>query len=259
MEEIKLAIIVTYFNCVDYTKAMVKSIKTSYPYYLILVDDFSYDGSKQWARELEKTNPEKIHIFEDQDTVSLGQKWNLGVQKAKDLGCEVALICNNDILFAPQTIDNLMRRWEQKDVALVSAHNIRGQINPLDILTYVANVEESSEAPHPDFSCFMIDIKAWEKINKFPVVYIPCYFEDNHIHTMMNAYKLKAIATTAAPYYHYGSVTQNQLEGGLCKSPQFEANRDTFVGIFGALPDAVDLDFVRKKFNIVVSKETVMS
>lgn len=250
----KLAIVITYFNCVEYSKAAVESIQTSYPYYLILVDDFSYDGSKQWARDLEKTNPERIHIFEDQDTVSLGQKWNLAVQKAKDLGCEVALVCNNDILFAPDTIDNLMKRWSKGNVALVSAHNIRGEMSPEAILTF-KNLAVHTEAPNPDFSCFLIDILAWEKIGRFPEVYIPCYFEDNHIHTMLNAYGLIAIATTASPYYHYGSVTQNQVPDGLCRGPQFEANRDKFKEIFGATPDQVDLQFVRQKFGIVVNEE----
>lgn len=245
----KLAIIVTYFNCLDYTKAMIESIKTSYPYKLILVDDFSWDGSKEWAKNLVANNTETV-LFEDPITVSLGQKWNLGTEKAKELGCEVALICNNDILFAPDTIDNLMKRWEQGGAALVSAHNMRGHMQPSEILTF-KNLEEHTEAPHPDFSCFLLDLKAWEMIGRFPEIYIPCYFEDNHIHTMLRAYNLTAIATTSAPYYHHGSVTQNQIPKGLCNGDQFDANRDRYVALFGAQPEAVDLNFVRKKFGIV--------
>ena len=248
-----IGLIVTYFNCVDYTKAMVESIRTSYPYHLILIDDFSFDGSKAWARALEKTNPERIHIFEDEDTVTLGKKWNLGVQKAQDLGCEVALVCNNDILFSPDTIDNLIKRWEQGGVGLVSAHNIRGSIKPEEIYTY-KTIEPTTEAPHPDFSCFLIDMKTWETIGHFPEVYVPCYFEDNHVHTMLKAHGLVAIAITSAPYYHYGSITQNQIPAGLCQGPQFEANRAKFVEIFGALPESVDIDFVRRKFNITPIK-----
>lgn len=251
----KLAIIVTYFNCLDYTKAMVESIKTSYPYELILIDDFSYDGSKTWAKKFSEDNS-NVTLLEDLDTISLGQKWNLGVQKAKDLGCEVALVCNNDILFSPVTIDSLMRRWENRDAVLVSAHNLRATVSPKEILTYIPSEDAYSEAPHPDFSCFLMDIAAWEFIGKFPEIYVPCYFEDNHIHTMINAYGMKAIATTSAPYYHYGSITQNQVPDGLCKGPQFEANRDRFTQIFGATPDKVDLDFVRQRFNITPINST---
>ena len=246
----KLAIVVTYFNCFEYTKAMVESIRTYYPYYLILVDDYSWDGSKAWARELAKTN-ENVILIEDPDTISLGQKWNMGVEKAKELGCEVVLTCNNDILFAPDTIDNIMKRWEQGGASIVSAHNIRGELaNPQDILIYKPK-EPTSEAPHPDFSCFLMEIKAWEMIGRFPEVYIPCYFEDNHIHTMLKALNLLAISTTTAPYYHYGSITQNQVDKGLCSSPMFEANRDKFVEIFGALPEDINLEFIRKKLGIV--------
>ena len=46
----------------------------------------------------------------------------------------------------------------------------------------------------------------------------------------------RAMSITSAPYYHYGSVTQNSIEGGLCTSPQFEANRAYFKDKFGFIP-----------------------
>lgn len=255
----KIGIIITCCNQVEYTKNCVNSIKTSYPFELIIIDDFSIDGTKTWLKSELGPNAMGalgVHTIIDADTESLGEKWNLGMEKAEQLGCEAGLICNNDILFSPFTIDNLVSRLELakqlgENVVLVSAANQRGNMKPEDILTYEAP-KEVSESEGPDFSCFLQDIKAWHKLEKFPKVFKPCYFEDNYWHTVIKAQGLKAIATTAAPYYHYGSITQNSVAGGLCKPPQFERNRAIFVEIFGAEPDKVDLEYVRKKFNITL-------
>lgn len=247
----KIGIVVTMFNCVEYSKAMVESIKTETSYELILIDDYSVDGTKHWLSTLTAPN---VHKIIDPDTISLGQKWNLGILKAEELGCQAALVCNNDILFSPETIDALVRRFEKGDRAIVSAHNLRGEMpNPQDILTYKVT-HATSEAEHPDFSCFLVDIYAWKMVGGFDEGYVPCYFEDNDFHTILRAHGYVAIATTSAPYYHYGSKTQNSVEGGLCKGPQFEANRAYFTKKFGCDPNKVDIELVRNKLGIVINE-----
>lgn len=249
----KIGIVITCYNEVEYTKNMVKSLKTSFPYELIVIDDYSMDGTKAYLRELVTTG---ATIITDPDTETLGEKWNLGAAKAKELGCEAVLICNNDILFHPATIDNLVKRLElakEQDelVVIVSANNQRGHIKPEEVFT-LDLPEVPSEAEHPDFSCFLLDLKVWEFVGKFSHNYKPCYFEDNDFHTKLKIWGLKAIATTMAPYYHYGSITQNSIPGGLCKPPQFEHNRAVYVAKFGAEPDRIDLEGLRKQFNVTV-------
>lgn len=259
----KIGIVVTCCNEVEYTKNMVYSLKTSFPYELIIIDDYSIDSTKAWVKELQikweilvKDYDDTRHltVITDPDTDSLGEKWNLGATKAKELGCEAVLICNNDILFHPTTIDSLIKRLTQarqdgENVILVSANNQRGHIKPEEIYDLELSTD-LSEAEHPDFSCFLLDLKAWEHVGKFSHDYKPCYFEDNDFHTMLKIHGFVAIATTAAPYYHYGSITQNSVVGGLCKGPQFEHNREIYAHKFGAIPDKVDIEQLRKRFNI---------
>src|SRR5258705_6669830 len=245
----KIGICMTCSNAVAYTKAAVASIKTKHPYELIILDDYSIDGTKAWLRTLVG-----VTVLSDPDSPSLGGNWNLGAAKAKELGCEAVLICNNDILFHSLTIDNLVLRLEEarqnnEFVVVVSANNQRGNIKPEEIFT-LELAKENSEAEHPDFSCFLLDLKAWEFVGKFSQDYRPCYFEDNDFHTRLKLYGLKAIAITTAPYYHYGSITQNSVVGGLCTPPQFERNRAVFVDKFGTTPDLIDIDKLRKAFNI---------
>lgn len=247
----KIGIIITCFNSVQYTMNAVASIRTTFPFHLIIVDDFSTDGTKQWLYQLAKNYKEHwanyneglcegLSTLIDVPTESLGEKWNLGVAEAKKNGCPIALICNNDILFHPATIDTLINRWlkvqaAKERVGIISAHNRRGDTKPEEIFTLVLP-ESPSEAESPDFSCFLMDVKIWEEIGKFDVNYIPCYFEDGDTHMNLAAHDYAAITTTAAPYYHFGSITQNSVEGGLCKSPQFERLREYHRRKWGTVP-----------------------
>ncbi len=133
-----------------------------------------------------------------------------------------------------------MNRWiksktDHEKIAIVSAHNRRGDTKPEEIFTLTIP-DPSSEAESPAFSCFLIDVESWKTIGKFEINYIPCYFEDNDTVCSLALHNLLAITTTAAPYYHFGSITQNSVPGGLCKSPQFERNRDYFERKWGCKP-----------------------
>lgn len=249
----KIGIVITCCNEVQYTKNAVASIKTSHPYELIIVDDYSIDGTKDWLKQLPNEMNNVTPVI-DPDTNSLGEKWNLGAQLSKDKGCEAVLICNNDILFNPATIDSLIERLQEakdkdQNVVITTACNQRGNMKPNDIFTHVPP-KHYSESEGPDFSCFLMDIKAWEYVGKFSDEYRPCYFEDNDFHTRLKLHGLSALAITSAPYYHFGSVTQNSVEGGLCKSPQFEYNRAVFVKKFDATPDKINIVSLRNKYNI---------
>lgn len=256
----KIGIIVTVCNGLDMNRDMVNSIHSSTPYHLIIVDDYSIDGTKKWIKELQAEqnghNRLSVEAIIDPDTDSLAAKWNLGMQRAADLGCTAGLVCNNDIIFSPVTIDAVVARLDKaiadkEMVVMVSAHNRRGDLQPDQIYTTKAP-QAPTESPHPDFSCFMERVDVWKAIGGFAEIYKPCYFEDNDHHTKLKAYGFIALATTGAPYYHYGSRTQNSVPGGLCKGPQFEYNRELFREYFGFATDQVDanLDAIRDNLGI---------
>ena len=237
----KIGIVVTVCNGLQYNREMVDSIRCNSPWALIIVDDYSIDGTKEWIKTLNAAsmpNCTGVVNIEDPDTDSLAAKWNLGVEMAVGLDCDVALVCNNDILFSPATIDAILARFEKarannEPIAIVTAHNRSGDITePHNILTTVPPIE-TSESEGPDFSCFCVDPAIWDKVGRFNTDFKPCYFEDNDFHMILRLYGYKAISITAAPYYHYGSRTQNSVPGGLCKPPQFEHNRQVFIDRFG--------------------------
>lgn len=231
----KLGIVITCKNLWDYTSQAIQSLFTTHPYTLIVIDDGSMDVTKVELRKLASEDP-RVVVITDPRVDSLSAKWNIGVKTAFDNNCEAVLICNNDILFNPITIDTLVARLSRGDVALVSAHNLRNELaEPTAILTFPVNYE-ASESPHPDFSCFLISKEAYEKVGPFDENFSPCYFEDGDYHLRIGKMGLKAITTTGAPYYHYGSRTQNSVFGGLCRPSRFDELREYLRSKHGVVP-----------------------
>lgn len=271
----QILITITAKNCLEYTKACVESIDTKIDNHILIVDDFSTDGTKEWAEDLIRrfdagelaylTRTKAIHVLTDPPVDSLAARWNMAMSMAENLGCEAALICNNDILFSPLTIDTVTHRLEKavaedEPVVMVTASNQRDAINAMGLqpeqIRMFVPPEPATEADHPDFSCFLYLVSAWHKVGMFDENYKPCYFEDNDTHSMLKLHGLRAISTTAAPYYHYGSRTQNSVKGGVCSPAQFDDNRRYFVSKFGCMPHQVDALLLRARKR-VLGKESL--
>jgi hypothetical protein len=143
---------------------------------------------------------------------SLSGAWNQGIHQAVDAHCDYILVSNDDVLFSPWTIDGLVEEFENAptEVCMVTAVNQRGNIEPQDIRT-IEKPTIITQAESPDFSCFLIYRGFIEDtvVGEFDENVTPAYFEDNEMHIRINVLGLKAIATTAAPFYHFGSQTQN--------------------------------------------------
>jgi hypothetical protein len=98
--------------------------------------------------------------------------------------------------------------------------------------------EKVEEAPHPNFSAFMLGRAASEVIGEFDELFFPAYFEDNDFHYRMKLLELEAVVFPPAMFYHYGSRTQNEADasGPIVPGPMFEANRDKYSAKWGGAP-----------------------
>lgn len=167
----------------------------------------------------------------------LAKAWNEGTRWAKDEDCSYILICNDDILFSPWTIDNLVKHMDaHPDCVLVSGSDQRADLPDPYAIFSLEEPKENSISEHPDFACFMIRPDTFDKIGDFDESFVPAYFEDNDYHYRIKLLGHKAQATTAAPYYHFGSQTQNSSEGPVVPSYIFENNRTYFQKKWGGLP-----------------------
>lgn len=226
-------------NCVEYTKGFLKSLKSNeHDIHLTIVDNASTDGTKEYLEEQMKTASDlhesitHLHVITNEKANSCAGSWNqiIDWSMTQNKG-KYCLITNNDTIFTPHTVDNLVKFFEEtedKSIVLVTGSNIRGLLDdPLDALNFVPEGEPTT-SNHPDFACFMINRTCLKTVGLFNELFKKGFFEDNNFHDRILFRNLKAVATTSSSYYHYGSITQNQEEGGIVKGPQFEENRSIY-------------------------------
>lgn len=209
---------------------------------IILIDNASTDDTVVAAPPLES---DLLHYHRNNERWGFQKSVNFGVNYGWEHGAQLALVCNNDIVIHPEAIWRLAERFSQGDVGMVTCMDVRGEMQeraifPTSIGTLLTHDKESvEEAPHPNFSAFMISKEASEQVGEFDEIFAPAYFEDNDIHRRLNLLEIKAIVYPPAMFYHYGSRTQNEAQedgqpivpGGL-----FENARANFSKKWGGLP-----------------------
>ncbi len=171
--------------------------------------------------------------------LSVSESWNAGIYTLFSQGCKYVIVCNDDIVFSSFTIDALVKRAEVGDAVLVSAHNVKGLLKePTEIYSYIPG-EDVTEPENPDFSCFLITQECWDKVGAFDENFSPAYYEDNDYHARVVLSGEKAILTTSAPYYHFGSLTINQQEEGkppIIPQERMLFGQQYFIAKWGHLP-----------------------
>lgn len=227
--EHKIAIIMPALNCLEYSKKALSSINTSYPYQIIVIDNGSTDGTKEW---LETRND--IISYINPAVPSLSAIWNMGIERGIQENCDLFLVINNDIVLAKNTIDNLVKKIDTGRYIMVTGVNNQS-ISPEEMPNYEKEyVEEEPDNEHPDFSCFMINRNTIDKIGWFDEHYYVAYFEDSDYHARIALLGEKAISTISAEYYHFASKTIKEnphLENLIHEA--FRHNKRYFAKKFG--------------------------
>lgn len=233
----KITVVIPVFNLyLEFTKNCIKSILNQnvpdeYNVNILVINNCSTDNTSNEVKELISYNL-PIQIIDNPENYGCAKSWNQGSKVAFDEGSDYVFIINNDVLFQRSCIANLVKRLElNDDVILVSAKHVNTpeEVNHELVLPF-------TEVESPSFSAFMIGCNCWGLIGNFDEEFKPAYFEDNDYHYRIKLAGKKAITTSTAIYHHFGSRTQNQLPGGVCRSQQFENNRAYFAKKWGGVP-----------------------
>lgn len=176
---------------------------------------------------------------------SVAESWNYGIEIAAMYECNYVLVINDDILFSPWTLSGLVNAFENKtdeNIVMVTGQNWRDTIlNPEDIF----NIDIPSYRYHnynynPDFACFLARPDIIDIIGKFDENFKLAYFEDNDYHRRIKLLGYEAISTEWAPYFHFGSQTQNkfleQNGHGVVTPDQYNKNQQYYVDKWGGPP-----------------------
>lgn len=235
----------------EFTDTTLKSIKTIHPFETIVVENYALP---QYEKQLANMVNSLI-INPKGNTVS--GAWNIGVKEAFErYKADYCMIINNDIIFQPNAIDNLVKFAEEhKEYVLWTAGEWKGEDREQTQRALKNNLAEVKSGEgfddHPHFSCFMISPKTIELLKSkeegtkepnpgyFDESMKMAYFEDNDYHTRILRAGGKAGKTATSLFYHYGSRTiKTDEEVDLMNKQSYRDNREYFIKKWGWDPHA---------------------
>jgi GT2 family glycosyltransferase len=231
-----LVIIIPVLNCLEYTREMVKTIKTKEDYKLILINNGSIDGTQTFFEYLGKD--ENTTVFNFRENRGVSWSWNFGIKYAiEHFESDYFFIPNNDTLLHPKCIDNLISELQTAETVMATAYDVSGEISqPIEVTGLEVPVKREVKES-PDFSGFMIAKKTLDKVGYFDENFYPAYFEDNDYHYRIKLAGLKAYRTNQALYFHYGSRTiKDNKYVKTASNQKFLANQEYFKTKWGDVP-----------------------
>jgi GT2 family glycosyltransferase len=224
----KIGLLMTTRNQLSYTKAALDSLMCEPNNEVLIVDNGSTDGTREWLTE------NGYQWIEGPKKKSLGAIWNLGIKALFNSGCDYVVVMNNDIVLSPITVDGLVERLDRGDKWLVAAVNMKGKLEPHEIVDYENQVD--SDDASGDWGCFALSQKCWDEIGEFDEKYEIDWVDVDYFHRL-NLAGNRSGATLLAPFYHYlGTTKTSEPNGPLRKATAYGAK--VFKKKWGFLPES---------------------
>lgn len=121
-----VSLIILTYNRLDVTKDCLESIRrhTPQPHEIIIVDNGSSDGSRQWLRERQSEQP-TIKLIENSENLGFSAGCNQGIRAASG---EYLLLLNNDTVVTPGWLAGLLEPFSDPSVGVVGpiTNNLSG-------------------------------------------------------------------------------------------------------------------------------------
>lgn len=231
----KVALVIPVYHAnelhADFTNQTLRSIistENELKVYLIV----NYSKPEYWPKVENLQLTLNSEVIENTKGNQVGSAWNLGIKRAIDDGYEYILVPNNDIIFHPKAIDNLIKfAKEHLEFILWTASEWASFRTVKTIPDAELGITFDE---HPHFSCFMVSKKTIETVGWFDENLKMAYHEDGDYHYRIILSGNKASKTCTSRFYHYGSRTIKVDEELASQNVRtYEYNRD----------------YIRKKWN----------
>jgi GT2 family glycosyltransferase len=242
MEE--AVIVIPTINNLQYLSKCIQSIKCSFPYELLVVDNGSVDGTLEWLKE----NGISFIHHENNFGCSYANNEAMDYAFLKD---KLLFVIHNDILLHKDCLNNLYRGITETDFDLLYAlEHLTGNVNP-DVMKefrykYIYDKNNNglpeeeaigyvgaAAANGINFTVRVIRKTTLEKIGYFDVNFYPAYFEDNDYGLRCILGGVKFGIVNSARYYHFWSRSIHEGGVGELNSRYFGANRQYYTGKWG--------------------------
>ena len=240
----KVSIIIVTYNNLDYTKKCLNSIfqMTTYPNYeILIVDNFSNDGTREYLFDLEKKY-DNIRIFLNKENLGFSRANNIGLKRAEG---KYLIILNNDTIVTSGWISGLIKHLSKYGLVGPVTNSI-GNEAKIDIdYDNIYGIEEFSKKyrskhlneVYSDISvlamfCLAMDKKTFEDIGELDENFEVGMFEDDDY---SHRAKLKGYNIACAEdvfIHHFGGASFSKI-GNKHYKHIFEKNKSLFEDKWG--------------------------
>lgn len=249
--EINTSIITLTYNQLKYTKEFVESvIKNTTNYELIIVDNNSTDGTREYLKKMEDEN-DKIIVILNSKNEGFPKAVNQGILAASAANIVVA---NNDIVVTEGWLDKMIDASEtNSNIGIVGpiSNSVSGvqldkkaDYKSIDEMHKYANLvsEENKgqieEFPRVAFLCTLIKKEVIEKIGGLDERFTPGNFEDDDFCLRAQKVGYKTIIAKDVFIHHYGSVSFKN-NGNNEYAERLKINENKFVEKWGSNPEGI--------------------
>lgn len=201
---------------------------------LILVDNASSDGTKEYLQNFEKEH-ENLKVIYNEENLGYSKANNQGIKLALDKDYDYIALVNNDILFTPDWLNATIKIFSlDEQLGMVAPRDAgrkkiyKKRITPQNYLENYEDYLKSFKEPfkyvlEPLFSCVVIRREVIEKIGLMDENFTPAFWEDQD-YCLRAFYAGYSLAMSNRSFvYHNCSVTSSAL-----KSEIYERNKEYF-------------------------------
>ena len=218
-------------NQLDFTKKTFESFSTKYKHHWIIIDNGSTDGTEEWVMTL----GDNVTYIKAEKNLGVAVSWNTGIEEALKLGCDPVLVINNDLVFAPDTVDNLLDWYGDESEGryeFVTVTNVGTDENALK------NYTRKKEAINlPCFYGFLINSRTIKRVGWFDEGFKQAYYEDTDYFHRLEQEGILTVSVLDAPVVHFGSTTSKNECDTEELVENFRENRARFKEKWGYDPE----------------------
>ena len=202
------SLVIAVWNQLEYTKRCLESIVrcTSIPYELIVVDNGSTDGTREFLQTV------KGQVIINERNLGCAKAWNQGIKASRG---EVVGILNNDIVVTPGWLEGLLAFMKERGHGLVSPSAREGPLNyDLDAYAGEFTIHCGGAARHGDVyaPCMLIRREVFDRIGLFDEGFSYGGCEDIDFVWRMKGAGFSVGMTGAVLIHHFGMVTQDAIK-----------------------------------------------